>query len=300
MLAGIVTAALAVGLGVGLAGRDDEAAGPTPAAATVNAAAVPRAGAVQLAGTRWQLVQVSADGRSVPARPNLDHVLELASDGGYLFTSCNNVFGDALVGTDTLHTDGGSNTSRECPGPAAFIDAAIHRVVPGALTWRLSGRVLTLRSAAEGVELQLRVKDRIRPPTTAAEIVTVERGGVSCRAVVGGTGEAERLYVLTRTRSGGPWRLLESGPAAPGEGPIRSPARPKPDEPTCVIGFAPPGAVAVTYRRSATGPASDLPLREVPGSDRRIYAALIVAVPEGAVEARDGAGRLLARWAVLN
>lgn len=300
VLAGMVAAALAVGVGAGLAGRDDEAGGTAPAVAMVNPAAVPVAEPVKLADVSWQLVRVTADGRTVLTRPNLDHTLEISADGRYLFSSCNNAFGGALVGTGTLHADGGTNTARECAGAAGFVDAAVHRAVPGDLEWTIAGRRLTLTSPIEGVEMEFRVKDRMRPPTTAAEVATVEAGGVWCRAVVGGKADAERLYVLTRKRINGPWRLLESGPAAPGEGPIRSPQRLKPYQPACVLGFAPEGAATVTYRRSAAEPGVGLPLHKVPGSERRIYAALIVPKPDGMIESHDRAGRTLTRWAALD
>jgi heat shock protein HslJ len=282
--AGLLAAAALAGCGGGAAG----AGRPVAAVATLRP--------TPLVGTTWLLTRVTQPAGATAARPTVDATLLIKDDGHYLLRSCNNIFGTVTTTGAAADFTGGSDTWRHCPGVAGRIDDAVAAALPGHVHWAVDGSRLTISNPA-GTALEFRVRDGA-PPLDAAPVTTLIDGAVRCRLIAGHTADGDRLYALTQVRTDGPWRLVPTGPAAPGEGPLLIPqvtdSRPARD---CAAGFAPAGTATVTYRAPG-GTTTDLPLHRVVGFPDPVYVGGVLSgVPTGRLVAADAAGYQLSDWA---
>lgn len=290
MRAGPFLCAAALGV-AGCAAADD---GPEPV--------VPASVEAPLVGTEWQLVGVHQAGVTVPTRPNLDVTLVIGPDGRFSAKACNRVSGTAVLGASSAMFDGGTATDWVCSGASAEADAALRSALHGSMEWVVEGRSLRMVNAANDVRLDFRVRDQAQPPTSAVTVASLDAAGPACRVMVGVTDAGDRLYALGRTRPDGPWRLVRTGPVAPGDAPLLAPELLDRDTGrACTVGFAPLGTVRVTFRLGADGPESDLDLHHVAGIRAPIYVGVIA--PNGSAEpdrvrAYDAAGRVLGVWSV--
>lgn len=287
----MLTAALLVLAGCGAA---DEQASPV--------AAEPSRPAAEFERTVWQLVGVRAAGVVVPTRPNLDVTLVVQPGGRFLVRSCNNVFGDLVLGESTAMVDGGSGTNRVCPGAAGEVDEMLRSAMFGEVGWKLEDRSLSVTNIDHDVRLDFRVKDPSQPPTSAVRVATVGGLAQGCRIMVGVAEAGERLYALARTRPGGPWRLVRGGPAAPGDAPLLAPELlDRTTGRSCTAGFAPPQAVRVGYQIGGDGPVAELRLHHVAGIGSPVYAGVLEShdsAEPGRLRAYDAQGRVLALWSL--
>lgn len=255
---------------------------------------------VEVPGTEWQLVGVRQAGVTVPTRPNLDVTFVVEPSGRFLMRSCNNVFGDSVFGESTAMFDPGLATSRICPGAAGEVEQAIRSTLDGEVAWRAEGRRLSLTNMDHDVQLDFRVKDVAQPPVSAVLVAAVPGTALGCRIMAGVAAAGERLYALAQTRVDGPWRLVRSGPAAPGDGPML--ARELVDAESgrqCTAGFAPAATTRVGFQARSDAPVVDLRLHRVPGISTPIYTGLLESVPSaepGRLRAYDDAGHVLAVW----
>jgi heat shock protein HslJ len=250
-----------------------------------------------LIGTTWSLIGATQQTGTLIARPNVDVTLQVQPDGHYLLHSCNNVFGVATTTGPRATFDGGSDTWRHCPGLADQVDQLVAAVLPGHVEWAIDGSTLTVTNPATRIALEFRVRDGA-PPLDAAPVVTVVDGAVRCRLVAGHTADGDRLYALARTRPNGPWRLLPSGPAAPGDGPLLAPQLTDSEaDRACVAGFAPPGTATMRFRAPGRTP-QDVPLHHATAIADAIYVGVLPsAATGGQLIAYDAAGHELGRWA---
>lgn len=251
-----------------------------------------------LVDTMWQLVSIRRTTGSTFARPDLDVTLHLDENDRFLIKGCNNVFGPVKVSRTTLWFDGGANTFRPCPSATATaIDQTLLEIAAGVLEWQVSGRTLRLSAGAATTVLDFRVRESAPPPIDTAELGEVAAGTLRCRPVVGSTTDGVRLWVLIPTRLGGPWRLLTTGPAAPGEPPMLSRALgSRAAGPACIAGLAPAGTTAVTYRAGPKAQPVPVAVHPVPGSELLAYAGIVDRRDTGTLSATDAAGTELVSW----
>lgn len=260
--------------------------------------------ALEVPGTEWQLVGVRQAGVTSPTRPNLDVTLVVQPTGRFLLRSCNNLFGDAVFGASTAMFDAGASTRRICPGAAGEVEQAVRSALEGEVAWLVEGRELSLTNMDHDVRLDFRVKDPAQPPVSAVLVAAVPGLPLGCRIMAGVAEGGERLYALAQTRVDGPWRLVRTGPAAPGDGPML--ARELLDGDSgrqCAAGFAPPATARVGYQARSDGPVVDLQLHRAPGISTPIYTGVLSSTPSaepGRVRAYDAEGRVLTVWAALS
>ncbi|MGQ0845161.1 MAG: META domain-containing protein [Sporichthyaceae bacterium] len=276
-------------------------------AAEQDAAPVVQAGsptpAVALERTEWQLVGVRQAGVTVPTRPNLDVTMVVEPSGRFLLHACNNVFGEVVLGASTAMFDGRSTTRRACSGAASEVDAAVRSALLGEVGWEIAGRLLSLSTLDQDVRLDFRVKDPAQPPVSAVLVATVPEMPLGCRIMAGVAESGERLYALAQTREDGPWRLVRSGPAAPGDAPILAPELQ--DAATgrqCTAGFAPGAAARVAYQARPDAPPVDLALHRVSGIATPVYTGILERTPSaepGLIRVYDAGGRVLQVWSTL-
>lgn len=264
---------------------------------------VQAAASIPLVGTEWQLVGMHQAGVTVPTRPNLDVTFTVQPDGRFQSKACNNVSGQVVLGASTAMFDGGSATDWVCPGAAAEVDGALRSTLHGAVNWVIEGRTLRMDNAEHDVRLEFRVKDQAQPPTSAVTVASLEGSAPGCRIMVGTTDSGERLYALGQLRAGGPWRLVRSGPAAPGDAPLLAPELlDRSTGRTCTAGFAPASATRVAFQAGAEGPETELTLHRMAGIASPIYVGVIApstSAEPGRVRAYDADGRVLALWFTL-
>jgi heat shock protein HslJ len=294
MRAGVVLSVLAA-LSLAGCGAADE-----PSSPVVQTAPAP---AVGLERTTWQLIGVRQAGVTVPTRPNLDVTLVVEPTGRFLLRACNNVYGDVVLGATNAMFDGRSNTRRVCSGAAAEVDAAVRTALLGEVTWTIEHRGLSLATKDDDVQLDFRVKDPAQPPVSAVLVAAVPGMPRGCR-IMAGVGEfGTRLYALAQTRRDGPWRLVRSGPAAPGDAPILAPEMlDSAQGRQCTAGFAPEEAARVAYQAGPDAPVVDLDLHRVPGIATPVYTGVLLAAPAaepGRIRAYDAQGRVLAVWSTV-
>lgn len=289
MIGGAAAAALVAGLGYSVLGVDRSSEPIAPARTVTAPQDAP------LVDTTWRLVAVQRGETRLLARPNIDTTMRLEPDGEFLIKSCNNVFGQSRINGATVLLDGASNTTWSCDATAEAVGKAVHEVAVGWLSWRVEGNRLWL--SGPGPTLEFRVKDSGQPPVSATEIVAIQTGPVRCRAVAGGVGDGLRIYALSNAELGGPWRLLPTGPVAPGEGPLLSrQLEQRRSGIACVVGFAPPGTAQVVYRSAPGAGLVPLDLRPVPGTDVPAYSGVIVRRSTGEIAALDAQGTTLQSW----
>lgn len=258
----------------------------------------------EVPGTEWQLVGVRQAGVTVPTRPNLDVTFVVRPKGRFLLRSCNNLFGDVVFGASTATFDAGSTTRRICPGAAGEVEHAVRSALEGVMEWKAGDRQLWLTNAANDVRLEFRVKDPAQPPVSAVLVATVPGTALGCRIMAGVAEGGERLYALARIRAGGPWRLVRSGPVAPGDGPLLAwELLDSASGRQCTAGFAPPETARVGYQARPDAEIVDLDVHRVAGIATPIYTGLldpIRSAEPGRLRAYDTAGNVLAVWAVVS
>lgn len=291
MRAGVFLAVAALALAG--CGASKDAAEPT-------VATVQERPPVEVPGTEWQLVGVRQAGVTSPTRPNLDVTLVVQPTGRFLLRSCNNLFGDVVFGASTAMFDAGTSTRRICPGAAGEVEQAIRSTLEGEVGWLVEGRELALTNLDHDVRLDFRVKDPAQPPVSAVLVAAVPGMPLGCRIMAGVAEAGERLYALAQTRTDGPWRLVRTGPAAPGDGPLL--ARELLDTDSgrqCTAGFVPPATIRVGYQARSDGPVVDLALQHVEGMSTPIYTGVLELTPSaepGRVRAYSANGQVLAVW----
>ncbi|MGQ0625945.1 MAG: META domain-containing protein [Sporichthyaceae bacterium] len=251
-----------------------------------------------LRGTSWQLETIRTATGILSARPDLDITLRLDEQGNFLIRGCNTIAGPARQSGSALWLDGGTTTDWTCSGEVATsVDALLGDFAHGARDWEIRDAHLVLTAPERSTALTFRVVEDAPPPIDTVELGELGAGSLRCRPIVGNTAHGLRLWVLTPTRVGGPWRLIPTGPAAPGEPPIlslrlenRAAGR------SCVAGLAPPGTTSVTYRPDPRTAAIEVPVHQVPGTSWIAYAAIVERRDTGALTALDAEGRKLIAW----
>ncbi|MGQ0843129.1 MAG: META domain-containing protein [Sporichthyaceae bacterium] len=284
---------------VGMAVAAATAAAPSGPAGTSTpptrsvVAALPIKAPPPLHGTEWHLVGVSAQGRTVTAPYGANVTLRL-NDGHFVLRTCNLMNGRIGGTEERLELRNEWGTRRTCPAALGEIDDLLHEAFLAPLRVRRDATSLRLTSLASAAHF--RAAESAQPPLHAREVARLDDEGGNCRVLVAATERGPRLFVLARTRPGGPWRLLPGGPAAPEAGPVvsrslhsTSPA----SAGTCTAGFAPPGTAAV----AAGGRVS---VHEVQGIASPVYVASLDSAREHRLEAVTGDGRKLGSWRVGN
>lgn len=199
-----------------------------------------------LSGTTWRLTALRSRGATVGVPASSGATLTLGADGRFTLRSCNVLTGEYRARPGRLELRNDWARSRTCSGAAGRIDRLVHAATAEPLRVRRDSTLLRLTSTA-GHVLHLRAPESNQPPLDAVEVARVDDARGNCRVLAAATSAGPRLYVLSRIRPGGPWRLLP-GPITPEVGPIRTPnvapltvgsAR------GCVAGFVPAGTVRI-------------------------------------------------------
>ncbi|MGQ0629781.1 MAG: META domain-containing protein [Sporichthyaceae bacterium] len=287
--------ALLLAAGCSGGGEERFAAGLAPG----DRAGVPAADtSTPLRETTWQLETISKATGVVFVRPDLDITFRIDDQNRFVLRGCNDVVGPVRLSGSALWLDGEAHTFWTCSGEvASSVDALLLEFADGARDWEVTGEHLVLTAPEQATSLRFRVLEDAPPPIDTLELGELAAGSLRCRPIVGNTGQGLRLWVLTPTRPDGPWRLIPTGPAAPGEPPIlsrrlenRAAGR------SCVAGLAPAGTASVSYRAHPAAAAESVPVHAVPGTDLMAYAGIVERRDTGKLTAIDAEGRKLVAW----
>lgn len=261
-----------------------------------------RTGTAAVVGTTWQLVAVVKGERRTAARPNLDATLEFSREGNFRLDTCNLLWGSVSLIPSRAVFGNQYQARRHCAGVAGYVDRAAHTVLRGLADWSLDDRGLHVRSPDRDLALQFREAGTDQPPVDARELGTLDTAKANCRLLIADTADGSRLYLLARTRAGGPWRLLPGGPIAPGDNPALHPSLAGHGQRsgsqsrgvwTCTAGFAPAQTATVAYRAPGRAP---VPLRVHRWANAVVYLGPVHRVPDGRITAYDRQGVARAQW----
>ncbi|MGQ0466527.1 MAG: META domain-containing protein [Sporichthyaceae bacterium] len=245
--ASVVGAAVAVVAGAGpseSAGSFVAESRPAPTAPSIE----------PLEDTSWRLVAVTQHARTTRA-PHSGELTLRVSEGRFTLRTCNLMLGQAVQSADRLVLRSEWSASRRCTGIGGRLDSALHEAAREPFRIHQEPGALRLTSMATGTVLRFRVVESPRPPLHAVQIGELDGARGNCRVLAARTERGPRLYVLARTRPGGPWRLLPGGPATPDDGAVRTRALDSltpGSASSCVTGFGPQGPY-VKASRPAVG-----------------------------------------------
>ncbi len=221
LAAPVVAAAVAA---VTAAGSGGSAGSPIP---EVRAVAAVLPAMVQhplepLVGPQWRLVSITHRGREVRV-PHTDAVtLRLTAADRFTLQTCNLMVGHIVSAGNYVLLRSEWGVTRACPGAAGRVDRLLHTALSSALQVRQTPGVVQL--VAHGMTLHLRAPEPAQPPLDAVEVGRLDDERGNCTVLHAVTESGPRLFVLARTRAGGPWRLLPGGPVTPDSGAVRAAA----------------------------------------------------------------------------
>lgn len=193
-----------------------------------------------------------SQGARAIAVPHPSAVALVLTEGRFTLRACNLMIGQAVESAGQLVLHNEWTARQHCPGLAGRLDTVVHEAARGPLRVRREPGVLRLVSAATGATLRLRATESRQPPPHAVQIGELDGAAGNCRVLAATTERGPRLYVLARTRLGGPWRLLPGGPTTPDDGAVRGPALDSltpGSASSCIAGFGPNGPYVKATKR---------------------------------------------------
>jgi heat shock protein HslJ len=165
-----------------------------------------------LAGTEWQLVEMSVGGSATAVPAEVDAVVRFDGEGGWSAHGCNFIGGSVEIdGMRLSFDDGVSSTDMVCTGSVEDIDTAVTTVLRGDVDAAIDGEELTLVGPG-GDWLRLEVRDGVFPSRTMTPLDEGTRGEGDYRfGYERGEGGPHASWEF-RAAPGSPWEFAGSGP----------------------------------------------------------------------------------------